>query len=377
MIVMPHHRWGDNDEPGCDVVSSACSVLAHEYFHILQYELAGRLRERVPGWLLEGTAMWAMHIVFDRREPVFDEVQAFTNELDLASRSDRYDYAHEVGFAAVAMLVERAGAESIVKIWENLGLAAEAGEHWTAGFARAFDVSYPAFLTEFAERRKRVFGVISGRFRMAKSQSLPEIRMHAVGDSPFAWYHADVEPDGRFEFTLLRFEPGTTEQVRYALAISRKDSACTARLYSDGTLSFPSSMSDPDHSVASLDDESVQMLDVQLPAAFCLDRLVFQLVGAYGAGGSFRVQFCIADTSDCVHADQLSGNRFATFVPFEANYWIRVTDYVASCSAYVTDDGLTQDPERASRIASNERSGLSKVRLDSASDSCAPGSYVR
>ena len=377
IIVMPWYFWDRGDcVTSAREVPRSCSTstLAHEYFHILQYELAGAMRARVPGWLFEGTALWSEHIVFNDPEPDVDAAQAGTNELDLAARSDRNDPAHSVGFAAVAMLVGRAGTESIVGFWENLGQIAGATSHWTTGFALTFGESYSAFLTEFAEHRKRLFTTVSGRVRTTGNQPLLEMRVDAIADQPSAWYAADVESGGRFELTLLSLIPGTTESVQYAVSIAHKGSTCAARVGPDGTLSFQSSLKDQASFVVVPDGEPAQMLDIHLPAAFCRDRLAIQLAGAYGVSGVFSVQLCIAETSGCVHASRPSTGRFEAPVPFEGEYWIRVTDHTGGlCNMYVAGDSLTRYSESASRFSSSESPEVVRVRLDSASDSCVTG----
>ena len=379
VIVIPWDYWLElGDAIGCEVVSLGCWVLSHEYFHILQYELGGPAREQIPGWLLEGTAMWSEHIVFDEPEPDIDIVLAGTNELDLAARFSRYDYAHSVGLAATAMLVERAGPQAIVEFWRDLPDVGESVGSWKHGFGVTFGVQYAAFLEEFAERQKRLYGTISGRFQASDGRSLPPIYLRAVGmwrtsagDSREEYYQTNVESDGTFNLALLRLGPGTSEVIRYVLIVTLRDSTCEARLNADGTLSWLPEPVGRDGFVVLPDSRSPQPLHVQIPNPYCRDRIAIQLAGAYGIGGVFSVQYCLVDTENCVHARGLSANRFAEFVPFSGDYWIRVTDHDAGCSAYISDDGLVQDPREAARFASAERVGAVSVRLDSASDSCS------
>ena len=385
-IVMSSGRWSDDDEPGCAVVSNACSTLSHEYFHVLQHELAGRAREQVPGWLLEGTAMWAHYAVFDKPEPGFEEAQVGTDELDLATRADRYDYAHSVGFAAVAILVNSAGSGSIVDVWQSLGQSAKAEQHWTAGFARAFGVSYPAFLTEFAERRKPLFGTISGRLHASDGQPLPPMSVLALGrvpaeDGSVSWttYRSEVDNDGAFELTVLRRGIGTSEAVRYALSLSHSDSTCRTGVNPDGTFTFAATASEREGLVVPPPGQPALTLNVQVPASFCRDRLVLQLAGAYGTSGEFQVRFCPTDDGPgfCVQAERFSGGRFATFVPFEGDYRMHVTDRKGKCHTFVGVDGRSRHSGQISGFPSAESSSLVRVRLDSESDLCEEDSLAR
>lgn len=386
VIVMSHSRWDDNDEPGCGVVSNACYVLAHEYFHVLQHELAGRAREQVPGWLLEGTAMWAGHILFDKPEPDFEGTQLGTDEFDLAARADRYDYAHSVGFAAVAILVDRAGSGSIVEVWQSLSQSMQDGRHWTTGFARAFDVSYPAFLTEFAERRKPLFGTISGQLHVSGDQPLPPLSVLALGrfpreDGSVSWrtYRTKVNDDGTFELPVFRHGVGTSEPVRYALSLAHSDSTCRTGVNPDGTFTFAATASEREGLVVPPPGQPALMLNVPVPASFCRDRLVLQLAGAYGISGEFQVFFCPTDDGPgfCVQAEKLSAGRFTTFVPFEGDYIMNVTDLNGQCRTSVGANGRTSGSKQVSGFPSTESSRLVRVRLDSESDLCEEDSLAR
>ena len=386
VIVMTHSYWDANDEPGCGVVSNACYVLAHEYFHILQYELAGRARGQVPGWLVEGTAMWADHIVFDKPQPSFEYAQLGTDEFDLAVRADPYDYAHSVGFAAVAILAERAGAGSIVEVWKHLSQSMQNDLHWTTAFARAFDVSYWAFLVEFAERRRPLFGTISGRLQASDDQSLPPLSVSAlgwltIGDGRIGLrtYRTEVNDDGTFELHVLRRDIDDSEPVRYAFRLSRSDSTCRVNVNLDGTFTFTATVSERDALAVLPPDQPGLTLNVQVPGSFCRDLLALQLVGAYGVGGEFEVSFCPTDDSPgvCLQAEELSVGRFATFAPLEGDYRMHVTDLNGQCHTFVGPDGRSRSSEQISGFPSAESSRTVRVRLDSEADLCMEDSIAR
>ena len=146
-------------------------TLAHEYFHILQWEAKGppghRLVEPGPrntwlGWIIEGSAVYAEALFNDdqgrRSLAAFRQgvqvlwsvlAEAFPGRLsDITDPEEKYKLEYRVGFLATDWLVERAGPEALLKFFRF-------GGHGAA-FERAFGVSVEEFYSAFETHRWEV-----------------------------------------------------------------------------------------------------------------------------------------------------------------------------------------------------------------------------
>lgn len=147
------------------------STLAHEYFHILQWEARGppghRLVEPGPpgtwlGWIIEGSAAYAEGLFNDDQSHRSlaalrqgSEVlwSAFGKPFprsfsDITDPTDEYKLEYRVGFLATEWLVEGAGPEAILKFFRF-------GGHGAA-FETAFGVSVDEFYSGFESHRWEV-----------------------------------------------------------------------------------------------------------------------------------------------------------------------------------------------------------------------------
>lgn len=145
--------------------------LAHEYFHILQWEARGpparRLIEPGPrglwlGWIIEGSAVYAEALLNDalgRRSLTAhrEGMQVYWAALGQAlpriftgidDPEEEYSLHYEVGFLAADWLVERSGPEAILKFFRL-------GAHGAA-FETAFGLSAQLFHDSFERYRWEV-----------------------------------------------------------------------------------------------------------------------------------------------------------------------------------------------------------------------------
>ena len=132
--------------PGCR------SAVPHEYFHILQQELAGGAGRGGPDWMSEGSADYAQHVYeqhaypqqleFRHRNPFF-AVEQLTrtpgqvHELDPRERFLPY----ALGFIAAEWLVDRAGEEAIVDFYRIM----KSHDQWEDAFRLAFGIEVDDF----------------------------------------------------------------------------------------------------------------------------------------------------------------------------------------------------------------------------------------
>ena len=165
------------------------SLLAHEYFHVLQSLLSGDRASLAPSWLVEGTAEYgesryqpAGIAIADTRihysKTGWTTVQRMRGaayvDLPLSSLERNAFWGlkrpgthpgYDLGLLAVGWLVERAGEDSYIEFWKQLADSAT----WEEAFERAFGMTAVDFYRDFEDYRRetlprpsRIQGVILG-----------------------------------------------------------------------------------------------------------------------------------------------------------------------------------------------------------------------
>ena len=378
-IVVPRSLLDYDDDPDSESPEFRRGILAHEYFHVLQYELAGASRSRVPGWLSEGTAIWADITSSRRARPEIDYLHTSTGVLDLQAHHQPFVPNHNLGMLAVALLIERAGVQSIVDFWRYLGLRANSNRSWQAAFAQAFGITFADFAAEFYEERRSSFGTIDVRLHELNGRSMADFYLRSLGWWPLGSedfghvdHRVDVASDGTVSLHLLRTGPGTTELARYTLILGRDHSSCRAQLTRDGTLLEIIIADYNDDITIPTAGPSSHKLDAELPAGFCRHRFTVRLFGDYVASQLTFVLVCRPEGGRCIHLRSSGTAGFREFVPFPGDYSIRIYDSGVRCGAYVAEGGYTEDRASATQFASGDNAPPLRVRLDSAEDLCSP-----
>lgn len=153
----PNQTWLDT---GGDFTHS---LLAHEFIHIMQYELANDIPHRFersgktwlvgPTWLQEGSAEYfedAFHVGELGAKP-YSERKYFdwihSSKLTLATlRNELSSYeAYNVAHAAAYVLARRHGEQSLVEYWRNLAVY----ETQSAAFEATFRMTFAEFEDDF------------------------------------------------------------------------------------------------------------------------------------------------------------------------------------------------------------------------------------
>lgn len=385
IIVMPWHYWR---ERGCDDrargVPRSCSTLAHEYFHILQYELAGPAGNRTPGWLVEGTAIWSYWPLFDLPSPDFHSHQLASDELDLSAHADPYDYAHDLGEVATAFLVRRAGINSIVDFWRNLDPRISPGLSWKTVFARSFGVAYSVFVSEFYQHRRPLFTIVTGRVITTNTSLLSSLYVGSINSRP-SLLSANVTPGGRFSIRLWR-EPqalsGLADHLLYVGSV--KLAHCLADVLPDGTIGWINPQDSPSESpryTLLADVETIADFNIQLPDSFCQQRLILEVKGSYGLSEDLQASYCPVGEDGCSLMTRAAPRKFVGLVPIAGDYRIKLTARGGVwCTAYATANGLAPNlaPGYRSGITpisvSEEGTATMQIHLDSAEQLCVSDS---
>lgn len=143
-------------------------VLAHEYFHVLQDQLAlgDGVTSSVAGWMVEGSAEYAAALYAISRGQ--KSRKAFRAELrrripssapTLRSRETGvYDeWSYSLGLRAIGLLVERAGPNAYLEFWRQIDKESSIGAYsrwqaatpWREAFGNTFGVDVNEFYAEF------------------------------------------------------------------------------------------------------------------------------------------------------------------------------------------------------------------------------------
>lgn len=166
-----------------EALSSSKSIIAHEYFHVLQGQLASgfatlqdgeiawygeKSAVRGPNWLVEGTAAYADYEytpVRAGRRPFFDRYTPYedltwhhldepvsTSDWARIEDPDRFRFPlslveYALSFIATVFLVEQAGADSYVNFWKLIGERPA----WEQAFEEAFGIGVNDFYKAFHE----------------------------------------------------------------------------------------------------------------------------------------------------------------------------------------------------------------------------------
>lgn len=144
-------------------------MLAHEAFHLIQYELVGSKsrsccnQERVsivgPTWLMEGSAEYAMYrhqsdvhgqnlrSMLNRSQATVQQYQGSLATLEVGNEFYPIRNSYSIGAFAIHMLVEIAGPSSVPQFY----LAFRRSSDWKRAFESSFGLSIDEFYLRFDE----------------------------------------------------------------------------------------------------------------------------------------------------------------------------------------------------------------------------------
>lgn len=158
-------------------------VLAHEYAHIVQFQLPGRRVHHVehPLWLIEGGAWWMGWLFWieddpnrSRSEILIIAAEEFAKRgnaqpplhvLEAPNDAHTHDL-YRMGAWAVELAAETSSDEAVIEYWRQAGAAIfwdgfNPLQKWYIPFEQAFGFSTPTFYEQF--RRWRNVAAMSGR----------------------------------------------------------------------------------------------------------------------------------------------------------------------------------------------------------------------
>lgn len=135
--------------------------MAHEYFHILQYALAGGALYG-PYWMIEGPAVYAAALYF---ESFRDDDRGFDRErwfavsgsvhvpsLEHSQEGYAPNVDYDLGFLVTEWLVGHAGRDALIDYYRRLA----SSSNWEDAFEGAFGISVDDFYARFEAHRADV-----------------------------------------------------------------------------------------------------------------------------------------------------------------------------------------------------------------------------
>ena len=275
-------------------------LLTHEYFHILQYQMAevdGVNREQ-PEWIFEGMAEWAAgeHEVLDRKRTRTALHNKYTSTIATnapslrAAERENASWQYDLGWLATEHLTADAGSDSWIEFWRQFA-SAGIGPHrrwtstldWRTTFQNVFNQTVSEFYAEFdAQWRRgsyRSAGQIRGKVTDETGAPVAGVRVNAIRvegilfKTGVDWNQvAETNDDGTFAVRA-------PESGDYILSVDYRDD-CTfyygdGRLINDGDWSDDWSQARP----VKVDRSGVSGINIQLPPWTCRWYIHGRLVG--------------------------------------------------------------------------------------------------
>ena len=231
MVLKPRSWTMDTDgRYGSDAaVSMGRSLAAHEYAHVLQWQLrdingSARLKPRGdesyshPFWMEEGNATWVEDalLVWDGAAewaPLRDG--AIASIVGLGKLEFWQDRKYTLGRAAFFDLAQRAGEDAWLELWRQAAPIQFGPQHrwsaltpWKRAFQEAFGLTFEQFEQEFEQARDAWGHQISGRVVMSPelrnawaNARLPvRIGLELNGRNSSLRQFATTDPSGAFSF---------------------------------------------------------------------------------------------------------------------------------------------------------------------------------
>ncbi len=366
LIVVPADKWGYRSADGRWIRLDARPSLAFTYFNAVQDELSQGAWGYAPWWFIVGAPTWFSYSVEGRPLGV-NQVQHFTAQLDLRVATPPNETSHDIGVAAVSVLIERSGESSIVDFWRTLSAGA-AIVPWQAAFFETFGFTPGEFYEDFYELRRPRFTVIHGLVRTPEGLP-PPLWITAISDQGTrtrSGHSFGVEPDsdGSFELVLPRFHEDLDEPIRWGLTIglrvaSRSDTAifltgCTAKVGADHA---PDPGPNPRAWLFVEPGQSVDNFELHVPDTFCRHWIRVRLPDAVVESfGSAYAVLC-DDTGSCAAERRNASGVNHVRVPLPGEYVMSLSrrcgpDGSLKQTLYVADGRLTTDRADAIRFTS-------------------------
>ena len=361
-VVMEASNWKDGSWLYPDTGrGGGFNTLIHEYFHILQYELAQSRFDQVPQWLVEGTAIWLWYDLGLALDHGF-HLELFSNRLDISAIRNPYPQGHYLGEAYVRELVRQTTPDSYFQFWRHLSHLPQEEGAWEEAFARTFGVSAQAFTDRTNEERRASFALLSGLLVGPGATAGNQLTVAAYTNLPLSWvYHfGDVNQRGEYSITLPRGHD-------YYLRVGLRETPCAGylgegmRLVSEANgMSFEHNEPSPIGPV------------IRLPQMFCQEQVEVRVDGDQEhVPEGLKLEACDQDGEICTELLLSSDSTYRGVVPIPGAHIVEITSDDHSCKSYMSSNGPTISREAALLIESALSPAPTVLEFDADSQLCS------
>ena len=372
-IVVKQSAW--LDDPSTFEFAWTRSLLTHEYFHVLQHQLADNWSNWSIAWLVEGTAEWAEggHGVTgdqqtweERREGYQSGITHNSPTLhETEHRTVGWEYT--LGWLAIDRLTAAHGVDSWLEFYRRL-TATEIGPagrwssepDWQAAFYEVFGLAVHEFYADFNAWQQEQ--VVNNSGRANSEGAVAQWIFGRVTD-------AAGSPAGRVTIIAQRVEneadigweasAGTTADGTFAVGVSQNgDYRLSVYMDDDCALYYSNGELIDDKEQAQLIEVTgvdLRGVDIQLPPNICGWQIRGRAVDSDGeplAGAA--VTACPLTSGNCSSERTESDGAFAVTVDKPGDYRLAL-GLGDGCRVYYGPAGLTSNPDDAALIHIGER----------------------
>jgi hypothetical protein len=151
-FYLGNEAWEDMED---DLIEQ---LVAHEVFHLFQFDMGGPDAFITPGWMLEGAAEYAaLHFMEAERDWDYEEWRLYYREMMSKSRLGQFVVVHDSEYALAAAgadyLLRDGGLKRLAAFYSTL--RETPGYDWRPAFEQHFGASYEAVIDGFERERVR------------------------------------------------------------------------------------------------------------------------------------------------------------------------------------------------------------------------------
>ena len=360
-IRVPLQSWTsknwNSSSPG---MPGAFGELVHDYFRVLQYELAGNVFESIPRWLILGTTS---QIRQEFGHPIDDGhgTEYWTSQLELSLTSEATPLDRWLGNGYVARLVNNSTEESYFNFWRFIDRRNTSEGSWRRAFLQAFGISADDFVAEVNQERLEAFTNLTGRVSREPVVDGSVLRIVALSHLPThrISYYGDILPDGTYSVTLPRHFP-------YKLSVKLYARNCQAYVGADGAL-----VSVEEAALLLPSRPSEVGPQVRIPHEFCQEQVAVRFTGLErDLPPELQVEACSVGNGICSHMNGSLGRGYAALVAMPGSFFVRFTSGSTSCPTNESVARLTADRDLSLLVESDMNPTPAPLGVDAYSEFC-------
>ena len=350
-ILMPMAEWAQSDiAPQPDGSSPGRQVLLHEYYHVVQAQLAGPRVHDVEGWLVEAGPTWVQ--ITDH-----SQITAHQDQLEMAARfqlgQDAIPYlernesdlstlfvspTHAIGYAVTYWMTEHIDADAHIRFWRNFTRMDLRHAGWDQVFDAAFSISLDQMYQRYESWLRPQFPYIEGRVINHSRFETADLYLGLAGPTALSGAQIELSDDGTFRTVAAIGGP-------YEFGIASPDHTCMMSVISTGVVT-ESAQAVSFH----LTSDGLTGLAVTVPAGYCDASVSGRVVDHDGEPfAGLELSLCDRDIG-CAEGWVDDVGSFRLGVPEPGSYRLRVYDPALRCALYYHTDSARPGIQDATPI---------------------------